>query len=561
MGKDWDCFRRRRNPEDVGRDNVFGRTSRTAPASYGESERGRFVEFMSAVFREVYRVLKPGGAVVVWTLPRTSHWTTWAIEDAGFEIRDRIHNLAAADKWLSMFEETLDDRQRDLLRRLVESQASPLLGHLFGQGFPKSLDVSAAIDREAFVHVLFDRVRAHLIEWKRRRGLTNKDLNAAVGSSLTGGGMAGHWTGDNTQPEIPSVDQWFKLKAVLKWPDCDLDRIYAAAKKGKPRPVVGKHDSAAPGAQWRGQGGPGGDITAPATDVAAWWAGWGTALKPAIEPWVLARKPCVGTVARNVMKHGTGALNIDGCRVPAPGETIATHSRSPEASKGENRPTYGEYGSMETHQKEGQRLGRWPTNLVLSHAPGCRLVGTRTITKPDHLQTLAERTGAESVETKTIDAWECVPGCPVAGIDVVAGERAVSGAARRGKPAAECDGKGATYYQRKGNGALHADAGGASRFFPQFHPYRYSPKPKTAEKARGLPEGERNPHPTVKGEDLMRWLVRLVVPAGGRILDPFGGSGSTGVAAIEEGVAVVLIEREPEYARISRARLEAASRR
>jgi hypothetical protein len=95
MNKDWDCFRRRHNPADVGRDNVFGRTSEHAPHSYGESDRGNFIAFMTEVMKEALRVVKPGGHAFVWALPRTAHWTAFALEDAGWDLRDRVAHLHA----------------------------------------------------------------------------------------------------------------------------------------------------------------------------------------------------------------------------------------------------------------------------------------------------------------------------------------------------------------------------------------------------------------------------------------------------------------------------------
>jgi DNA modification methylase len=110
MGKDWDCFRRAHNDADVQRANVFGRTSRTSPHSYGESERENFIAFIESIMRQCLRVLKPGGHALVWALPRTSHWTAMGIENAGFEIRDSIH-------------------------------------HLFLNGFPKYLDLAKGFDK------------------------------------------------------------------------------------------------------------------------------------------------------------------------------------------------------------------------------------------------------------------------------------------------------------------------------------------------------------------------------------------------------------------------------
>ena len=143
------------------------------------------------------------------------------------------------------------------------------------------------------------------------------------------------------------------------------------------------------------------------------------------------RKPCSeGTVAANVLRHGTGAINVDGCRVST-SDVVQTHSRSPEASAKVNRPVYGEYGSLETHQTPGQALGRWPANVILQHLDGCRCMGMKRIRPPgadnetkhkvnpggegllefspskkDHIS----RRGADGWET--VPSWICAEGCP-----------------------------------------------------------------------------------------------------------------------------------------------------
>lgn len=147
MGKGWDSFRRADNPGDVNRPNVFGRTSRTSPHSYGESERGVFIEAMTEVFTEVIRVLKPGGHGLVWALPRTSHWMATALEDVGFDIRDRLHEVTAVDAATTAFVASLDEGQREALARLLENQTSPILHHLFLNGMPKGQgDVRRELD-------------------------------------------------------------------------------------------------------------------------------------------------------------------------------------------------------------------------------------------------------------------------------------------------------------------------------------------------------------------------------------------------------------------------------
>lgn len=202
--------------------------------------------------------------------------------------------------------------------------------------------------------------------------------------------------------------------------------------------------------------------------------GWlGTALKPAHEPIVLARKPLVGPVAANVMTHRVGALNIDASRLAGEPRT-----RAVERPKG---PTGGatSFGKSAT-KREPVGLGRWPANLVLSHLPDCEGSG------PKHTEVL------------------CAPGCPVAELDAM--------------------------------------SVGAARFF-------YVVKPKTRERIGGT---IRNLHPTVKAVDLMRYLVRLVTPPGGVVLDPFLGSGC---AAMAEGFRFVGIEREQESFDTSLARI------
>jgi DNA modification methylase len=227
---------------------------------------------------------------------------------------------------------------------------------------------------------------------------------------------------------------------------------------------------------------------APATDAAAEWQGWGTALKPAWEPIVLARKPLEGTVAANVLEHGTGAINIDGCRV-ATDESTERHSFEIKTSKGTQG---GAFGNAERviHKSEipipsgGSPLGRWPANLV--HDGSEEVVGAFPETAPSNV---GDRAG----------------GCKFfMGGD--SRDSAVSG---------------------------FGDSGSAARFF-------YTAKADADDRL-----GSK--HPTVKPLDLMQWLVRLVTPPGGLVLDPFAGTGTTGEAAFREGFRAVLIEREAEY--------------
>lgn len=356
------------------------------------------------MWSEALRVLKPGGHLAAFGGTRTYHRMACAVEDAGFEIRD-------------------------------------CLAWMYGSGFPKSMDVSKAIDKAA----------GH---WRGR-----------AGSVLTGNGaMAG-----------PN---------------------YARTPKGDP-------------------------ITA----AAAAAAGWGTALKPAYEPIVLARKPLVGTVAANVLQYGTGAINVDGCRIEGAPPSV------PQPVF--NSPTGHTYGFKSGKWRNGQMSeasGRWPANVLLDEEAAAILD-----------QTVGESRDGVAVRRNGVSGGEIGP----------PGSKAV------------------------GTPDLGYGGGGPSRFF-------YTAKASRSEREAGLENIEaqrrhdaesrdedapgsdnprlrvnarRNDHPTVKPLDLMVWLCRLVTPSGGVILDPFNGSGTTGMGALDEGFRYIGIEREERYIEISRHRI------
>jgi site-specific DNA-methyltransferase (adenine-specific) len=236
-------------------------------------------------------------------------------------------------------------------------------------------------------------------------------------------------------------------------------------------------------------------MTAPATGAARQWEGWGTALKPAMELIVLARKPLSeGTVAANVLKWGTGAINVDGCRIEHDEDC------TPMAAQGQINSMIRQSGRFEatTNLKAN---GRWPANV-----------------------------GHDG----SADVTAAFP------------ESKVSGAARNGRPAvANPDRIGVTNFDAiKGNGTLHNDSGSAARFF-------FTAKADSDDRL-----GSR--HPTVKPLDLMQWLVRLVTPPRGLLLDPFAGTGTTAEAAFREGMRCELIEAEAEYQADIRRRMALA---
>lgn len=227
--------------------------------------------------------------------------------------------------------------------------------------------------------------------------------------------------------------------------------------------------------------------------------GWGTALKPAFEPIVVGRKPLVGTVAANVLQHGTGALNIDGCRV----ETTDDLNGGAYAEQGgrEISGSLNPSGMNRPGATAGrgfvQPSGRWPTNVLLDESQADDL----------DRQSGTLRSGANPTRRgsdKFRDAYGYFKG------------------------QAECE------------PARGADQGGASRFFSTFH---YQAKAGADER----PRVDGVAHPTVKPLDLMRWLVRLVTPPGGVVLEPFAGSGATAEACVIEGLQCIAIEREADY--------------
>ncbi|MBK8168281.1 MAG: site-specific DNA-methyltransferase [bacterium] len=356
---------------------------------------------------ECLRVLRPGGHLLAFGGTRTYHRMACAIEDAGFEIRDSIH-------WT------------------------------YGSGFPKSLDVSKAIDKAA--------------------GATREKVRVPP-RPATSGTMAGS---TDTRPWIEKSRE------------------------------VGYHE-----------------VDGGATDAARQWDGWGTALKPSHEPIVVARKPLVGTVAGNVLAHGTGAINVDGCRIGTEdslkGGRYAAHL--PDLPDGD---TYGSGINRRSSQEFVQPTGRWPANTILTHAPDC---------DPD---------------------GGCGAGCPCAEMDAQSGvSTSVGVAAFKPRSVYNADAEG---YDISGTEIGYGDTGGASRFFPAFY---YTAKASSAER----PRGDGVAHPTVKPLDLMRWLVRLVTPPGGVVLEPFAGSGTTAEACVVEGFRCIAIEREADYLPLIEARL------
>lgn len=284
-----------------------------------------------AIWRECLRVLKPGGYLLAFASTRTQHRMAVRVEDAGFEIRD-------------------------------------MLSWVYGSGFPKNLNVSASIDKKRHERDDILKVTAWIRFMRDLNGLTNGDIDRAFGFR----GMAGHWTSSKTQPAIPTLEQVDQLLGVLKCPrdqvPPNIEKLLFElnGRKGTPgqawqtAEVIGEHDKVAQAAKWRetytGQAHANNpEIKAPNSEAAKKWQGWGTALKPAVEPITMARKPFRGTVAECVQEWGTSAMNIGACQVP--GETVKVHNAPAGSFAGGDL----ERGSETVYREKD---GRYPANLI-----------------------------------------------------------------------------------------------------------------------------------------------------------------------------------------------------
>jgi hypothetical protein len=325
----------------------------------GKAWDGTGVAFDVRTWEVAFDALKPGGHLVAFGGTRTAHRMTCAIEDAGFEIRDTL-------AWL------------------------------YGSGFPKSLDVSKAIDRVVPRLEMFRPFAAHYAERRRAEGLTHSQICAAgefFGEHNHGGASVNWERGHN----VPTPAQWAVLQPLLGLSDewaslierVEAEREHLGTSVGTARPGIPTLGGRTTRREFA--------ITGAATDAARQWEGWGTALKPCHEPIILARKPLSGTVAANVLEHGTGALNIDGCRVGVGDEVTARPPLSTREHEGYRRPWNDDLAARAACEKRRdaahdrrQQLGRWPGNVVLGcaceeeHEPGCavRLLDEQSGTRP-----------------------------------------------------------------------------------------------------------------------------------------------------------------------------------
>jgi DNA modification methylase len=419
--------------------------------------RDEWIAWLASVMRECHRALKPGGHALVWALPRTSHWTAMALEDAGFEIRDSLH-------------------------------------HIFGSGFPKSLDVSKAIAKRAGgtkqARAAIDWMKAE----REKQGLSRSELETRIFGRSDGN--VRNW---EEAISLPQPGLWAKIREALGHESTPFD---AAMDRGDE--VVGVEEGSygyqKDGRRWDEAR----VIRAPATDAAKQWEGWGTALKPAHEVWWLARKPLAGTVADTVQEHGTGAMNIDACRVGD--DLVKTVHTQWNGTLGWSKNTC--TGEVSTH------VGRWPPHLLLSHTENCA-----ETCADDCAVAEMERQHSEASGFFPVFRYQAKPSRR---------EREAGCEDLPSKSGAE------TVDRKEGSAGTKSPRAGAGR---------------TADSVK-------NCHPTVKPVALMEWLITLVTPPGGVVLDPFMGSGTTGIAASRLGFGFVGIEREAEYYEIAKSRIQ-----
>ena len=429
----------------------------------GKSWDASGIAYSVELWKEALRVLKPGGHLLAFSGSRTYHRMAVAIEDAGFEIRDQI-------MWI------------------------------YGSGFPKSLDIAKAVDKNDATLARRER-DLKFTEWMRSTGLKARQID-----DITQSNMGGHYLTDKEQPTVATAEMFDKLRPYLpevpEWVEEMVRQRTIESENFKKREVVGTKMSGIANAEEGARHTIGAskaievDITAPATAEAKQWQGWGTALKPAHEPIVVARKPLIGTVAANVLTYGTGGLNIDGARVKASAEDFAKLSKGVEAirERGGVMENSWKNSSDLSNANPANELGRWPANVI--HDGSDEVV--EFFGEPQRFFYCAKASKRDRNEG--LDGFEAI---------------------------------------RIHDGREEGGVGGSN---PRNRTNNY----------------RQNHHPTVKPTDLMRYLCRLVTPAGGIVLDPFMGSGSTGKAAIYEGFKFIGIEMTDEYLPIAKARIEFA---
>lgn len=463
------------------------------------------VSFQSDTWKKCYEVLKDGGYLLAFGGSRTFHRIACAIEDAGFEIRDTI-------MWL------------------------------YGSGFPKSMDISKQIDKRGGESTSW--FGEYLKNTLKEKNMTYSDL-AKHFLSKTGGitGCVHNWVeGKN----MPTIEQFNKICEILDLPFKKMEEaereVIGQKEKLESYKYKGNNVYQTNGDKEKTIL----DITIPSTDLAKQWQGWGTALKPSFEPIIVARKPFKGSLVDNVIKNGVGGINIDECRVENNGEKIAV-------AKGFQNTNYSsQFGNENFRFKqvntELKEQGRFPANTILTYdeTDFDEVCGGFPNTKSGELK-IGHKRGSTGTAIRT------------AGGIITKNFGGDSGSASRyfynAKASKKDRDEGLDEFEIKGAEELlnrEENSDGAS----------WNDKYSSGNAFAGAGCPKKNTHPTVKPTSLMQYLVRLVVPNGGTILDPFNGSGSTGKAVMYENkernknYKYIGIELTEEYLPIAKARIE-----
>ena len=448
------------------------------------------------LWTEVFRVLKEGGYLLSFAGTRTQHRMVVNIEDAGFEIRDMI-------AWV------------------------------YGSGFPKSHNISKAIDKNGGNSNLVNEISLQLKKAREKRNISLKKADELFCNGTTNYSW---YEGRPSGQRIPDDKTFGKI--ANEW--VELKELRDLVKQAK-REIIGKKTSGIGTAfgegEWKSGKAEEVDITISKTEQAKQWEGWGTALKPALEPITMARKPFKTTVAENVLKNGVGGINIDGCRVNH-NEPEKRCIRKSDGKSGHKNPSgWIETGRAANRLVTADSKGRFPANFIHDGSDEVKDLFPDANKKATGVQKVSA--GGKNRES----SWESTGGMLKAGNENI-GVRDFG------------------------------DSGSAARFF-------YCAKASKQDRNEGLEDFEekitkvtnmyemerdngtmrelaskQNHHPTVKPTDLMRYLVRLVTPKEGIVLDCFMGSGSTGKACALEGFNFVGIDLDKDYCEIAKARID-----
>jgi DNA modification methylase len=471
-------------------------------------------------WKEIFRVLKHGGHVVSFFGTRTYDWGCMAIRLAGFEIRDSI-------SWV------------------------------YGVGFPKSHNISKAIDK-------MPKANNRLLEFaellKHRRNELHFSLSQADDLICKGSTMYNFLEGRNINGVLkvypPNKEYYEKIKSIYGiqgWDDIVENNLEIVGEQ------AGNFGFQINGERWNEKT----HIKEITTEQAKEWEGWGSALKPAHEDLVLARKPLEKglSIAENVLKWGTGAINIDASRI---GNELI---KGQKAGQGFNNVKgFGvntKLGNEEAKKYISEDTnGRFPANFILGHHFDCEMKIEKTIY-------------TDTNEEESNEVWNCHDDCPIRILDEQSGISKSSDTQRNRNTIG-------SFGMPNDKTPEYNDKGGASRFF-------YIAKANKWERNYGLQEFEnnkpmyeshrpnyqntkgieipyagagrtgnenRNNHPTVKPIKLMQYLVRMITPPNGIVLDPFAGSGTTGIACKIDGFEFVGLELSEDYTKIANARIE-----